>query len=81
MRLKTDSFVVETEAHFPTDYNLLFDSERKCIETIKKLGIPGWRKSNIWTKRLKGLMRELGRVSSSGGKNKTERLEKATKAY
>ena len=81
LRLKTDSFVVETETHFPTDYNLLFDSGRKCIETIKKLGIPGWRKSNSWTKRLKGLMRELGRVSSSGGKNKTERLEKATKAY
>ena len=79
--LKTDSFVVETETHFPTDYNLLFDSGRKCIETIKKLDIPGWRKSNSWTKRLKGLMRELGRVSSSGGKNKTERLKKATKAY
>ncbi len=72
--LKTDSFVVETETHFPTDYNLLFDSGRKCIETIKKLDIPGWRKSNSWTKTLKGLMRELGRVSSSGGKNKTERL-------
>jgi hypothetical protein len=79
--LKTDSFVVETETHFPTDYNLLFDSGRKCIEMIKKLDIPGWRKSNSWTKRLKGLMRELGKVSSSGGKNKTERLEKATKAY
>ena len=38
--LKKDSFVVETETHFPTDYNLLFDSGRKCIEMIKKLGIP-----------------------------------------
>lgn len=81
MGLKTDSFVVETETHFPTDYNLLFDSGRKSIETIKKLNIPGWRKSKSWTKTLKGLMRELGRVSSSGGKNKILRLEKATKEY
>ncbi|MCZ6899316.1 MAG: ISNCY family transposase, partial [Bacteroidetes bacterium] len=26
LRLKTDSFVVETDTHFPTDYNLLWDS-------------------------------------------------------
>ena len=32
LRLKTDSFVVETDTHFPTDYNLLWDSARKCIE-------------------------------------------------
>ena len=81
LRLKTDSFVVETETHFPTDYNLLFDSGKKCIETIKKLQILGWRKSKSWLSCLKGLMRELGKVSSSGGKNKTDRLEKATKKY
>lgn len=79
--LKTDSFVVETETHFPTDYNLLFDSVRKSIETIKKLNIPGWRKSKSWIKSLKGLMRELGKISSNGGKNKTKRLEQAVKKY
>ncbi len=31
LRLKTDSFVVETHTHFPTDYNLLWDSARKCL--------------------------------------------------
>jgi len=31
LRLKTDSFVVETDTHFPTDYNLLWDSARKCL--------------------------------------------------
>ncbi len=81
LRLKTDSFVVETETHFPTDYNLLFDSARKCIETIKKLGVPGWRKSKSWKRDLKGLMRELGKVSSSGGKNKSERLKQVAKNY
>ncbi|MEA3448958.1 MAG: hypothetical protein U9Q98_11025 [Bacteroidota bacterium] len=32
LRLKSDSFVVESNVHFPTDYNLLWDSARKCID-------------------------------------------------
>ena len=28
LSFKTDSFVVETNVHFPTDYNLLWDSSR-----------------------------------------------------
>ena len=33
LRLKTDSFAVESNVHFPTDYNLLWDSARKCLDT------------------------------------------------
>ncbi len=43
-----DSFVVETDAHFPTDIDLLLDALRKIIFTIMALckdnGITGWRK-------------------------------------
>ena len=43
-----DSFVVETDAHFPTDINLLLDALRKIIFIImtlcKENGITGWRK-------------------------------------
>ncbi len=51
--LKTDSFVVESNVHFPTDYNLLWDCARKCLDTADKFlnkyeGIPGWRKLNHW---------------------------------
>ncbi|MGI9534297.1 MAG: ISNCY-like element ISCku10 family transposase [Thermodesulfobacteriota bacterium] len=81
LSLKTDSFVVETNTHFPTDYGLLWDCIRKCIDTIEKLGLPKWRKSKDWKRKLKGLMREIGRVSSNGGKNKTERLKKSAEAY
>jgi hypothetical protein len=45
LRLKTDSFVVETDVRFPADYNLLWDSARKCIDIAEKLPVPGWRKS------------------------------------
>ena len=36
LSFKTDSFVVETNVHFPTDYNLLWDSSRKALDTIEK---------------------------------------------
>jgi len=86
LRLKSDSFVVESNVHFPTDYNLLWDSARKCIDGIyyftdKYSNIKGWRKLSNWRQELKGLMRELGKASASGGKNKQQRLKVATKKY
>lgn len=81
LRLKTDSYVVETNTHFPTDYNLLWDSARKCLDTVEHLGIAGWRKSGNWYKELKILMRVLGKTAFLGGANKTERLTEATNNY
>jgi len=85
LRLKTDSFVVESNVHFPTDYNLLWDSARKSIDMITKLqerhGLPGWRKIKDWRSDLKNKMRALGRASASGGKGKYERLIGAAQQY
>lgn len=86
LHLKTDSFVVESNVHFPTDYNLLWDCGRKCLSVISKFvkkykDIGEWRKRQNWKKELKGYMRELGKSSSSGGKNKENRLKKATRNY
>lgn len=81
LRLKTDSFVVETDVHFPTDYNLLWDSARKCIDIAGKLPITGWRKSQSWKRSLKGLMRAVGKASAGGGANKACRVKAAVDAY
>jgi IS5 family transposase len=86
LRLKTDSFVVESNVHFPTDYNLLWDSARKCLDAVsvflgKYKELNGWRKIENWHYEIKGLMRELGKASSSGGKNKQGRVEQAAKRY
>ena len=86
LHLKTDSFVVESNVHFPTDYNLLWDCSRKCLDVVtffqKKYPVmEGWRKIKNWRRELKSLMREVGRVSSGGGKNKREKLERATQLY
>jgi hypothetical protein len=86
LHLKSDSFVVESEVHFPTDYNLLWDCTRKCLDMIYKIEqkhgiIPGWRKSNYWRKELKSIMRNLGRACSSGGKNKESRVKSTAHLY
>jgi transposase, IS5 family len=85
LSLKSDSFVVESTVHFPTDYNLLWDGLRRCIVLLKRYlkqnQITGWRKINDWKCRLKGLMRELGKACGSGGKGKDERVQKAAETY
>ena len=85
LHLKTDSFVVESNVHFPTDYNLLWDSARKALDMVTKVqdeyNLPGWRKVKNWRGDLKNKMRALGRASASGGKGKQERVKKTTRAY
>ncbi len=86
LRLKTDSFVVESNVHFPSDYNLLWDSARKCFDTVtailkKHPETNGWRKLNDWRKETKSLMRSLGKSTGSGGKDKENRIKQAAKAY
>ena len=84
--LKTDSFVVESNVHFPTDYNLLWDSTRKCLDMVDKFlekysWIPEWRKMGDWRRHLKNSMRAVGKTSSSGGKGKEQRLKQAVRRY
>ena len=60
-KLKTDSYALETNIHFPTDLNLLWDSLRKCLDMIEKLqaitSLKGWRKIKNIRKMLKSLFR------------------------
>jgi transposase, IS5 family len=86
LHLKTDSFVVESNVHFPTDYNLLWDCVRKCLDIVsgfieKYADIEGWRKIDNWRSEIKGLMRELGKACSGGGKNKDTRVKNASVRY
>ena len=37
LKLKTDSYALETNVHFPTDLNLLWDSSRKCLDIVEAL--------------------------------------------
>ncbi len=61
LKLKTDSYALETNVHFPTDLNLLWDSLRKCLDMTEKLvkitDVKGWRKIKNLRKNLKSLFR------------------------
>lgn len=84
--LKTDSYPVQTNVHFPTDYILLWDSTRKSLDMVLKIltkypDIKGWRKFKDWYRGIKNLSRALGQACRGGGKNKEQRVQKATIAY
>jgi hypothetical protein len=59
--LKTDSYVLETNIHFPTDLNLLWDSCRKCLDVVKAVSkevkVKGWRKQKHIRKSIKSSYR------------------------
>lgn len=86
LSLKTDSFVVQSNVHFPTDYNLLWDSVRKSLDFVEKFivkypSITGWRKLNAWRKEFKNSSRRIGQISGKGGKNKVEKLQEEVRHY
>jgi transposase, IS5 family len=85
IRAKADSYVVETNVHYPTDLNLLWDGQRKCADLLKPLverhQIAGWRKLKAWRSKLKSQMIGLTRLVSGGGTNKEQRQKEAVAAY
>jgi IS5 family transposase len=65
--------------------NLLWDSARKCIDICEWFqnneAITGWRKSASWKREIKSIFRASSKASSSGGKNKEERLHHSVVQY
>ena len=54
---RCDSFVVETDVHYPTDFNLLLDSTRCLIRETSKAcelhDVKGWRQRQYLTKQVR----------------------------
>jgi hypothetical protein len=88
IKAKCDSFVVETEVHFPTDINLLLDAMRKVIILLAQLyadlGLSLWRQSSHNLRKLKKLFRrvqKLNHSTSQDEKKKTQRESLIRAAY
>ena len=85
LQIKADSYVFETNVHFPTDLNLAWDCARKCIVMSTRLAkfnqLKGWRKNEYWLKQLKGLARNCARACRNGGNNKEDRIIESAKNY
>jgi len=80
LRGSCDSFVVETDVHYPTDTNLLFDAMRKMIRLIaiicSEVGITAWRQSHHNILKIKGLLRSIQKLRRSTSKNEARRQER-----
>lgn len=80
LRASCDSFVVETDVHYPTDINLLFDAMRKVILLIMALcddlGVSGWRKGVYNLKKVKKYFRKAQQLKRSTSKNKTKKAKR-----
>ena len=83
-----DSFVVETDVHYPTDTNLLFDAIRKAISLIaiicSEIGISEWRQSHHSILKVKRLLRGIQNLKRSTSKDEVKRQQRdqfITKAH
>ena len=84
LEVKVDSYVLETDVHFPTDLNRLWDAGRKCVDLVEGFRasgctLPGWRKAKNWRRQLKNLQRTTSQVVYRGGANKEARVKHAVR--
>jgi len=77
---RCDSFVVETDVHYPTDINLLLDAIRKVVFLIgglcDELGVTDWRQYRHIFKKIRkqfNVVRRLKHSSSKDGAKKAQR--------
>lgn len=70
---RCDSFVVETNVHYPTDINLLLDAIRKVVTLTARLcaenAIPGWRQSKHILSKIKRRYRHAQNAKRMSMKN------------
>lgn len=86
LEVKVDTYVLETDVHFPTDLNLLWDAGRKCVDLVEGLlssghRLPGWRKFKAWRRQLKACERTASHIVYRGGPNKEARVKAAVREY
>jgi transposase, IS5 family len=88
---RCDSFVVETDVHFPTDISLLYDAMRVllciCARFSEEFGLNGWRQFKSCLKKLKKALRIIQKLKHSTAKDaakkqaKTEQIAQAHQPF
>jgi hypothetical protein len=76
--VRGDTFVVETNIHYPTESSVIGDGLRKIVNRAAELAatkdLDGWRQAKHLLKKVRGLVRAIGRASRSKGQG-AERLQ------
>jgi hypothetical protein len=79
-KVRADSFVVETNIHYPSESSLMVDGVRVILELCVQLsalyGSEGWRQHEHLLKKVKQVARAIGRISSRKGPRYKQRLKK-----
>lgn len=69
--VRGDTFVVQTNIHYPTESSVIGDGLRKIIhlaaEMAKENQLTGWRQAKHLLKKARGLVRAIGRTSRAKG--------------
>jgi IS5 family transposase len=87
LRGRCDSIVVETDVHFPSDINLLWDALRKAITLTahcwcERQQLSDWRQYNYNLRQLKRLMRSAQNKKCSVAKARQDKIDaQVTQAY
>ena len=75
---RADSFVAETNIHYPTESSLIVDGTRKiielCVRFHESYEIIGWRQHEHLLKNIKQIARQIARISSRKGNHYKKRL-------
>ena len=71
--VRADSFVIETNIHYPTESSLIGDGMRKiiplCVDLAAEIGQSGWRQNKHLRKCVKMLVRTIAQISGSKSPN------------
>ena len=77
LRGRCDSFVVQTNVHYPTDINLLYDAMRKSIQLTARLseahGLSDWRQHLYNVRQVKRFMRAAQNKKRYRGKTEEQK--------
>ena len=77
--VRGDTFVVETNIHYPTESTLIGDGLRKIVplaaELAAEYGLDGWRQHEHLLKNVRKLVRAISRAARAKGQG-TERLKR-----
>jgi hypothetical protein len=78
-KVRADSFVVETNIHYPTESSLILDGVRLilglCVAMATRHGLKGWRQHEHLLEQVRRLARDIQRISSRKGPGYQERLQ------
>ena len=81
LRGRCDSFVVETDVHYPTDINLLYDAMRKIItltaQWCDRHNLSDWRQHKHHLRNLKRLMRTAQNKKRSKAQSEAQQKKNA----